>query len=296
MGIHDRPYMQDEQGGGGGGWRGVTVGLPRPARAVKYLLIINLAAFVVQLLLYIAKIQVSPYLGVTLLGWWQVWRYLTFQFLHDPTSIWHVALNMLGLYMFGSPLERRWGSKRFLEFYLSCGLVAGLAYVVAGAVLGSEAWVPLIGASGGVYGILLACAVLFPNFRIILFLFPVPIRLGAIIIFGGMILYLLVSVREGIYSGGFWSHVAHLGGAVMGALWVWVIPRMQAAHKQSMQKAKRGAWQRKMERQRREEAEIDRILQKVHEQGIGSLSAKEKRTLQDATRRQQEEDSKLNRL
>ena len=113
---------------------------------------------------------------------------MTFQFLHDPTSLWHIGLNMLGLYMFGTPLERHWGTKKFLRFYLSCGVAAGVAYVAIGAALGNASWIPLIGASGGVYGILLACAVLFPTFRVILFIFPVPIRLAAILIFGGMLL------------------------------------------------------------------------------------------------------------
>lgn len=297
MGLYDRTYWREGQGQGGGGWGRMTIGLPKPARAVKYMLLINLGAFVLQLILGIAvKFDLSSLFGATIGGFWQLWRYVTFQFLHSPHGIWHIALNMLGLYMFGSPLERHWGTKRFLQFYLSCGAAAGVAYVVIGAILGSPSWRPLIGASGGVYGILLACAVLFPNFRIILFLFPVPIRLGAIIIFGGMILFLLTSVREGVYSGGFWSHVAHLGGAAMAAAWIWLIPRLRGATRKTVQQVQQGAWQRKMDRRRHEDDEIDRILRKIHDQGLASLSRKEKKILQDATRRQRDDESRLTRL
>ncbi|HUU91631.1 MAG TPA: rhomboid family intramembrane serine protease, partial [Phycisphaerae bacterium] len=186
MGLHDRPYWKDsDQTGGGSG--GMSLGMPKPTRMVKYLLIINLAAFLAQVFLEVTlKFRLSTIFGATVGGFWQLWRYVTFQFLHDPRSLWHIGLNLLGLYMFGTPLEGRWGSRRFLTFYLTCGAVAGVAYVVMGGVLALPHGIPLIGASGGVYGILLACAVLFPNFRVILVLFPVPIRLAAVIIFGGM--------------------------------------------------------------------------------------------------------------
>ena len=296
MGLHDRPYWKDEQDGGAGGLGGVRIGMPKPGKMVKYLLIINLAVFLLQIISGLAlKIELSLLFGATVADWWQVWRYVTFQFLHSRYSLFHIGLNMLGLYMLGTPLEQRWGGRRFLRFYLSCGAVAGLAYVIVGALLEGAAWKPLIGASGGVYGILLAAAVLFPNFRVILVLFPVPIRLAAVIIFGGMILVLLGSVEQGVYSGEFWSHVAHMGGAGMAAVWLWVIPKVRGAGAEWSRRSNEGAWQRKLQRQREEEAEIDRILQKIHDRGIGSLTRKEKRILQDTTRRQQKEQNELSR-
>jgi len=300
MGLHDRPYMQDDAsftGGGGGMMRGISAGLPKPSKAVKWLLIINGVAFVLQLVFDLGfSIRLSDWLGATAGGFWQVWRYLTFQFLHDTTSLWHIGLNMLGLYMFGTPLEQLWGARRFLRFYLSCGVVAGLLYVIVGLWLGNPRWMPLIGASGGVYGILLACAVLFPHFRIIFLFFPVSIRLGAIVIFGGMILYLLSSLKAGVYSGGFWSQVAHLGGAGMAAMWMWVIPRFKGTAQGVVRKANRGAWERKMRHKRDEQAEIDRILDKIRTEGLGSLTWKEKRTLKEATRKQQREERDISRL
>jgi len=299
MGLHDRPYMRDDAApmGGGGLMRGMVGGFPKPSKAVKWLLIINLGAFVLQLVLELGPgIHISDWFGATAGGFWQLWRYVTFQFLHDTTSLWHIGLNMLGLYMFGTPLEQLWGSRRFLWFYLSCGVVAGLVYVIVGLILSNPRWMPLIGASGGVYGILLACAVLFPHFRIIFLFFPVPIRLGAVVIFGGMILYLLSSLRAGVYSGGFWSQVDHLGGAGMAALWIWVIPRFGGIAQGAVRRANRGVWERKMRQRRDEQAEIDRVLDKIRTEGLASLTRKEKRTLRDATRRQQREDRDISRL
>jgi membrane associated rhomboid family serine protease len=301
MGLQDRPYWKDDAGvePGGGFMRGMFAGLPRPSRAVKWLLIINAAAFVLQLAL--GKSLQAPlnfWLGATAGGFWQVWRYLTFQFLHDTASFWHIALNMLGLYMFGTQLEKLWGLRRFLRFYLSCGAAAGLVYVMVGAIpqLGLKPGIPLIGASGGVFGILLACAVALPHMKVILVVFPVSIRVAAVIIFGGMILYLLGSLKPGEHSGSFWSSIAHLGGAGMAAMWLWVIPRFGSMAQGAIRRASRGSWQRKMQRRRAEQADIDRILDKIRLEGLASLTRKEKHTLKEATHRQQKEDRDISRL
>lgn len=300
MGMHDRPYWQDEQqtdGGAGGRFvRGVTVGMPAPGRVVKYLLIINGAVFLLQLAMGAAGVDLSDYLGASLGGWWQPWRYLTFQFLHTPSDLFHIALNMLGLYMLGTPLERQWGGKEFLRFYLACGAVAGVAYVLMAAALDLPPSIPLIGASGGVYAIVLACAVLFPHFRLIFILFPVPIRLAAVIIFGGMLLLILTSLSQGQTTPRFWSDVAHLGGAVAAAVWIWLLPAGRRKLETVREDRGRGAWQRKMEAARRDQQEIDRILDKIARQGLASLSGRERKLLRDATRRQQQEEAKAHKL
>ena len=297
MGIHDRPYMTEGDSGGiarGRPGGGLMAGMPKAGKAVKVLLIINVVVFVLQMILDQPRGDgfgvLSAWLGATPEGFWQVWRYVTFQFLHSTDGIWHIAMNMLGLYMLGTPLEQKWGSRRFVRFYLICGAVGGLAYVVIGRIVGGQMMaVPIIGASGGVFGILLACAVLFPNFKLIFFLFPVPIRMAALIIFGGMILVILGSVSKDHYSPQFWSDVAHLGGAAAAAFWIWGLPKLTRATTDVRTKRQEGAWQRKLERQAAERVEIDRILDKVHTDGLNSLSAREKRTLQDATKRQREE-------
>lgn len=275
--------------------RGFTIGMPKPTRIIKYLLIINGIAFVGQLLL--ARLNPEAYLGVTLDGWWQPWRYITFQFLHSPGSLLHIILNMLGLYMLGTPLAQHWGDKRFLRFYLTCGAVAGVAYVVMmGLMAPDDGSTPLIGASGGVYGIVLACAVLFPHFRLIFFLFPVPIRLAAVIIFGGMIFLVLRTLSSGQATSAFWSDVAHLGGAVTAAVWIWILPKLTGSLQRSRARASEGAWQRKMQKRQATQQEIDTILDKIREKGINSLSDKEKRKLQEASRRQNDEDRGLHNL
>ncbi len=284
-----RPY------GGGTGF-----GLPRPPRVVAALLVVNLAAFVGQILFNLAARghgvgPLSAYLGVTVGDFWQLWRYVTFQFLHDVGWVWHIVLNMLGLYLLGGPLERLWGGRRFLTFYLTCGVAAGVAYVIIGLVGKLDPRIPIIGASGGVYGILLAAAVLLPHFRVILLLFPVPIRLAAVLIFGAMVLTVLSSLG----SGRTWaamSDVAHLGGAVAAAGWLWAVPRVRSATWQARARVREGAWQRRLKRRQAEQEEIDRILQKIHDEGLQQLTRKERRTLQQASRRQREAEQKLRRL
>jgi len=315
MGLHDRPYWRDDGGRGGyggGPMRGLAVGLPKPGAAVKWLLIINIVVFVLQVFVDRPSISnpyglLSSHLGVTLNGFWQPWRYVTFQFLHG--GMWHVALNMLGLYMLGTPLEQHWGTKRFTKFYLACGAFAGLAYVlmcalVAGGQDGPNAVataarglgdVPLIGASGGVFAIVLACAVLFPHFRLIFFLFPVPIRLAAVIIFGGMILVVL-SGLTGRPGSQFWSDVAHLGGAVAAAFYIWVLPALRSGARQRRARLNEGAWRRKMEHRRADQAVINRILDKINREGLDSLTRRERDILRDATRRQQHNDRDLYKL
>jgi len=302
MGLHDRPYWREDQAGGHGGTGRWTLGLPRSGRVVKVLLLVNVGAFILQALLDRpgpgGPGPLSGILGVTAAGWWQVWRYLTFQFLHG--DFWHIALNMLGVYMLGSPLEATWGPRRFLAFYLTCGGAAGLAYVVIGAIFAQPGWLPLIGASGGVYGIVLACAALFPQFRLIFFVFPVPIRLAAAILFGGMALLVASSVGEALSGtpaamGAAMSDVAHLGGAVAAAVWVWGGPRFRTAATGLRLRKRQGAWQRRLRREADEQAEIDRILDKIRDEGILRLTENEKRALQDATRKQREQEQQLHR-
>jgi membrane associated rhomboid family serine protease len=284
---------------GGGTMGGLTIGMPKPGHVVKYLLILNAVVFVLQLFVDRPR-QGWPYgmlsgnLGVTVAAWWQIWRYITFQFLH--ADVLHILLNMLGLYMIGTPIEQKYGPKKFLQFYLSCGVFAGLLYVVIGAIFPVEVGLhrPIIGASGGVFGILLAAAVYFPNFRLIFFLFPLPIRFACLIIFGLM----TVNVLSGLVGnmGKAMSDVAHMGGALMAAAWIWLLPSISESADLFREKVEKGAWEKKMRARREKQKQIDEILEKIHNEGIQSLSAKEKRILQKASREQQKDEDKLHRL
>jgi membrane associated rhomboid family serine protease len=259
---------------------GMTYGLPRMTRMVRILVIINVAAYLLELFNDQTMIGVF---GLSAGTFWQAWRYITFQFLHAPEGISHILLNMLGLWFLGSPLEEAWGSRRFLAFYLSCGVFAGIAYVVISTLASLPPSMPIIGASGGVYGIVLACALLFPQMQIIFLFFPVPIRLAAIIIFGGMGLLVLQSMSQHRMAGAM-SDVAHLGGAAMAAIWLryWYLIE---TWRQRASGGGRNSWEKKMRRDQREQEELDRILAKISQRGMASLNFFEKRRLKKMSRR-----------
>ena len=296
MGFHDRHYMQDdyqEQGARSFG-SGVSLGLPRLTPAVKFIIISCGAMFIAQLIFQGMKMPLSSVLGATGAQWWQPWRYLTFQFLHSTNDLMHIVFNMLGIYFLGVPLEQRWGTKRFLKFYLICGAFAGVAYVVVANLVNLGGSIPLIGASGGVFAIIFAAALLMPRIKLIFLFFPVPIRLASIIIFGGMIFLIIKTVAtQGYGNPNFWSDVAHLGGVVPAAAWLWGFPKISNIKFNVEQKVQDGNWQRKMQKIQEEEAQVDAILDKIKDKGIASLTGKEKKILKQATDRQKKEDSRF---
>ncbi len=272
----------------------MQLGLPKPGRVVKWLLIINIAVFLMEI--FLGRYMIAAF-AVIAADWWQIWRYVTFQFLH--ASPMHLGFNMLGLYFLGMYMERSWGEKRFLRFYLICGAFAGLAHVLLSLIFASGTFIPLLGASGGVYAVVVACAILFPQIRVIVLFFPMSIRAAAILFLGIAVVSILMGIRSamegGALSGGI-SHVAHLGGAVAAATWIWIVPRLSGTLRQSRQRLNRGAWERKMQKSRYEQAEIDRILDKIREEGLDSLSRRERDKLKDATHKQRNEDKDLYRL
>lgn len=287
--LDNRPYYRDQYGGGGyggggGGFRGGFAGaLPRWTPAVKALIVANVVVFALQL---ITKDRLSDYLAATGDSWQsaiQVWRVLTFQFLHSTRDPFHLLFNMIGLFFLGPLLERSWGSRRFVVFYLTCGGVGGALYVLA-SLAGIMSPGYLVGASGGVLGILAACAVLFPQVTLILLFFPMPIRTAAILL---TVVFFLFVVTGGHNAGG---HLCHLGGMATGFLWVvgkpWLAARINRAKPSG-----RGRWEKKQQDERALQFEVDRILAKVRDHGLNSLTRKEKATLQRATEQQRSHDS-----
>jgi membrane associated rhomboid family serine protease len=263
-------------------------GMPRPGRAVATLLLVNLAAFVVQHI--VLADRATAWLAVVPARWWELWRYLTFQFLHADVG--HILFNMLALYFLGMMLEQAWGGRTFLWFYLLSGSAAGITHVLLTGALNQPWSVRLIGASGGVYAVLLACAVLFPHVRLFLyFLFPVPIRVVAAIFLGialfNVLLGLRVALEGGTLSGGI-SHPAHLGGAVAAAgyLWLWPVFRRRVGRLGGAFGA--GRWEKRLRRSRRQQEQVDRILDKIRQRGLGSLSWRERRTLRRASHRKED--------
>ncbi len=276
MGLYDRDYTQENYRPHFGRTPPMRMGSPRLTPVVKKLLIINVAVFM-------AGIIVRP-LGVFIYNWFQLdathslqlWRLITYQFLHDPNSIGHILYNMLVLFFLGPILERHWGGRKFLPFYLGCGVAGGMFYLF----LVSVGFFPagnMVGASGAVLGVLAACAILFPSIVILLFfIFPVSIRAVAAI----LTLIAVVGMFTGKNAGG---EAAHLAGMAAGAFYVF----SQAWWEKTKVKTRKGAWQKKMATQQQFQMEVDRILQKVHHSGIKSLTTKEKRILKKATNAEQ---------
>ena len=287
MGLYDRPYWQGQgqpDGGGGGGTYGggVFQGMPKPTTAIKWLLIANLVLF------FAGRFRgVHDWLAVAPVHWWQLWRFVTFQFLHSGPM--HLLFNMIGLYFLGGILERSWGARRFTRFYLICGVVGGLchmALVVVRILMNSKGVHmadTLVGASGGVFAVIIATAILFPQLRVIALIFPMSIRTAAVLFLVMGIIGMLGRGEDKV------AHAAHLGGAAAGAFWVWILPKLQQSTRKARTRRGDGAWKRKLERQAQEQAEVDRILDKIRQRGIQSLSSREKRTLQNATRKQKKD-------
>jgi membrane associated rhomboid family serine protease len=209
MGIYDRDYVRRE----GSGFLGSFVDR---GRVCKWLIGINVVAFILQVMTLPAhpidnsagwftdafELAVDPVLHG------QVWRLLTYAFLHDPGGILHILFNMLFLWWFGSDVEDLYGPREFLIFYLSSAFVGGLAYFFS-----SLAWMPTadpcVGASGGVLAVLTLCAIHYPR-RIILLMFilPVPIWFFLVICLAGDAYIFLGKGNSDT------AVAAHLGGAV----------------------------------------------------------------------------------
>lgn len=150
-----------------------------------------------------------------------IWQLVSYMFLHG--SFTHLLFNMLALWMFGSELEYEWGPSRFLQYYFVTGVGAG----ITNAVFQPHSWIPIVGASGAIFGLLLAFAIRWPNRPILIwFLFPMPAKYF-VLIFGAIeFVSTLPSfvVRPGQEHGSGIAHLAHLGGIVFGLLFLWLAP------------------------------------------------------------------------
>jgi membrane associated rhomboid family serine protease len=196
---------------------------PRPSglfpSAVKWLLISNIALFVLYYFSVLSGLgPVWEPFGLTpgdVVHRFAVWQFVTYMFLHDPFSFSHILFNMLALWMFGADLERTWGREAFLKYYFICGVGAGLCVVVANILFSNNLGVRTIGASGAIYGLLLAFGYLYPD-REILFSFLFPMKAKYFVMIIGAIAFL--SSFGGSGSG--ISHVAHLGGMLIGFVYL----------------------------------------------------------------------------
>lgn len=179
---------------------------------VKHLLIINVLMFAATYVLErLGYLQITNMLCLWPLGsgLFRIWQPLTYMFMHAGLD--HIFLNMFALWMFGYVLENYWGTKRFVAYYLVCGIGAAITHM-AMSLLFKMPLVPTVGASGAVYGILLAFGMMFPNERIYLY-FLMPIKAKWFVIG-----YAAIELFEGFFRADNVAHFAHLGGMLFGLI------------------------------------------------------------------------------
>ena len=236
--------------------------------AIKILVSINFGIFLLQT---IARTEgmFFPLFGlVPKLVWseFMLWQPFTYLFFHG--SIWHVLINMFVLWMFGSELERLWGKEHFLKFYFVTGVGAGLVTMI----IGLNSMTPIVGASGAVYGVLLAYGLTYPNRTVYLYGI-IPIKSLWFVIGIGVIAFM--SSFDNISQ---ISHLTHLSGMVIGYLMLkrpvrfndlWFTIRKRTLEYKIKHEEKKVSQHQAIER------EIDRILDKINREGFESLTEEE---------------------
>ena len=299
----------------------------------KNLLVINILAYAATWVLKGSGVDLNGLLGLHffMASDFRVYQFLTYMFLHG--SFTHILFNMFALWMFGAVIERVWGPKKFLFYYIVCGVGAGIVqelvqygsymaqglaayqYVnMGGAQISMDSYINMwttIGASGAVYGILLAFGMIFPNERLFIIPFPFPIKAKWLIV--GYIAIEMFSAMSGPGDGV--AHMAHLGGMLFGFLLI----RYWRKHPDSSQRfgrsygqeffdnlrrkyeerqrsqhmhAEQTRWEEQRretdeeynERQRKNQEEVDAILDKIRKSGYDSLTKEEKQKLFDQKR------------
>lgn len=262
---------------------------PRWTPAVRWLTIAIAVCFVLEFGLYLARQSedsafrwVIDHLGFDPDAWFRaplfapVWQLFTYGFLHDTRSAWHVVGNLLVLYFFGTSLEERLGSRRFLLTYFAgqvVGVLAHLAVDRAGLPLGTA-----IGASGAAYGVMAALATLSPNQTVYWMFVPLKMKWLAIGLVGFAAFAAILDVKDGPNGV---ANFIHLGGALYGFLAV----RTGLIEKDPVEVLERRRAVREVERAQSDEARLDDLLAKISKDGIGSLSKSEREFLKKASTR-----------
>jgi len=236
--------------------------------AIKILVSVNFGIFLLQT---IARTEgmFFPLFGlVPKLVWseFMLWQPFTYLFFHG--SIWHVLINMFVLWMFGSELERLWGKKHFLKFYFVTGVGAGLVTMI----IGLNSMTPIVGASGAVYGVLLAYGLTYPNRTVYLYGI-IPIKSLWFVIGIGVIAFM--SSFDNVSH---ISHLTHLSGMLIGYLMLkrpvrfndlWFTIRKRTLEYKIKHEEKKVSQHQEIER------EIDSILDKINREGFDSLTSEE---------------------
>jgi membrane associated rhomboid family serine protease len=256
--------------------------------AVKTLLIINAAVYLVQMV---------PGIGAFVTDWGQlvaydvfsrgqVWRLVSYMFLHSPQDVLHLIFNMLGLWMFGMELEELWGPKKFVVFYFFCGTGAAL-FSVFYYVVPAMRFIEVIGASGAVLGLLTAYAVYFPNREVLLF-FILPIRVWVLV--AG---YAVISLFLSFQSHNTVAHLMHFGGIAAALGYLKGMPKIDEWLIQLKERLRdderRKRAKEDQDRKRYYEDRVDPVLAKISREGVESLTPAERKILKEAGKNSSEQ-------
>jgi membrane associated rhomboid family serine protease len=280
MGISSRDYVR-EPTGRGHGLRGDTP-------ACKWLILVTCVVFLLQ---FVTNIDDWFALAPDDLRSGQLWRFVTYAFVHDRSSLLHILFNMLGLWWFGAEIERLYGSREFTLFYLVAAAAAGAGFVVFQTALGFPE--PVVGASGGVLAVLTLFAAHYPRERIYVYgLIPIEVR-WVIVFFAAMDLWPVLLALSGERPTSHIAHAAHLLGILFG----WMYRRYHWHLTGWLDRLSVRRWPRRWRQTRTQkklkvfdpepepdlDAEVDRILAKIHEHGSGSLTEREQSILTRAS-------------
>lgn len=256
-----------------------SVAFPPFVGVTRRLILVNVAIFLVTFFLKLIPATEDFYRSLVehfalVPGDWTAsfplvpaWQLLTYGFLHSPVELGHILLNMLTLYFFGTLLEEALGGRRYLLAYLSAQVV-GAFFFLGGAWLGLPSGSAAFGASGAVYGVLMAAATLYPHRRILFLFIPLTLRTLALIFVGLTVFQALLSLRQPDGT----AHLVHLGGLVYGYLavkrrWLFVDPVEKVRVRRAVAE---------VERRQSDDARMDELLAKIHRDGMGSLTPGER--------------------
>jgi rhomboid family protein len=267
-------------GPGGGGFGGMRLGPGLPLTpAVKALLVANVGVFLLTRVLGLDELQLGQTFGLVpaqVFAGGRLWQLITYMFLHG--GLWHIAVNMLMLWMFGTTVAHRWGDRDFLTYYFVCGVGAALTMWITGPTSMGHT----IGASGAVLGLLLAYALMFPDREVLLY-FVIRIKMKYLV--WGLVAIDLLAGLSTAQTGV--AHFAHLGGMAFGWLYLkqdWRLAAFSRKVRAQRAKAKMAQNTQRQEKRKGANSEVDRILEKISSQGIDSLTETERNVLRNASR------------
>ena len=290
MGLYDRPYYQDEP-------RSSFSGFVGGRSMIANIIIVNVALYVLAVFLWPGEEPFYKLLAAksdTLVRPWMWWQFLTYGFMHSPDDVFHLIFNMLGLFFLGREVELKYGSRAFVKMYLTALVICGVIWSATNLVMEVKEDIPLIGASGAVTTTVILFALNFPH-RKVLFMMFIPIPAWVL---GVMIVAFDLFGQYGAV-GGEGARVAydvHLLGAAYAFLYfktgwdlttLFMPTQWRGKFKMPSRRPKLKLHDPE-DRYDQLDQQADTVLKKLHREGEASLSPKERRILEDYSRRMQQ--------